>query len=75
MLHIGSQNIKVEYILNKRRIQKVNKEIIRGVGLDDILKADNYTLSIVSRADRMIRWIVRNFISTKSIFFKYIKFK
>ena len=37
---------------------------------DDTLKADNYILSIVSRANAMIGWLIRNFISREANGFK-----
>ena len=37
-----------------------------GVDFYDTLKAENHILAIVSRANGMIGWVVRNFISRKA---------
>ena len=42
------------------------KKYGQGVGFDDTFKADNRILSIVSRANGMIGWMIRNFISMEA---------
>ena len=47
ILHIGSQNITVEYKLNNREIIKINEECSLRVDFDDdTFKADNYILFV-----------------------------
>ena len=43
--------------------QKLNEKCYISFGFYNTFKADNYTLSTVSKANGMIGWLVRNFIS------------
>ena len=72
-LHIGSQNMKVEYKWSNREIKKVNEECNLGIGFDNTFKADNYILLVVSRANGKIKWMVRNFISREANVLKIYK--
>ena len=64
------KNIKVEYILSKREIKKVNEKCNLGFGFDTF-KADNHILSILSRANGMIGWMVKkNFLKGGKCHFK-----
>ena len=65
-IRIRSKNIQVEYKLSNREIKKVNTKCDQGVGFDDTFKADNYIFSLVSRANRMIGWMIWNFISREA---------
>ena len=56
----GSNNIKDEYKLSKKDIKKVIDESDLGVGFDVTFKSDNHILFIVSRANGIIGWMVRN---------------
>ena len=58
MLLIRSRNIKVEY---KSKVKKANEKCNIGGGFDDTFKADNQIFSIVSMANGMTDWMVRNF--------------
>ena len=58
---MGFQIIKVESEGSNREIKNVNDKYDLRVGFDDIFKADNHILSIVSRTNGMIDWMVRNF--------------
>ena len=49
--------------MNSKEIKNVNEVCNLGVDFDDTFKADNHILSLVSRANIMIDWMVRNFIS------------
>ena len=51
-----------------RTIKKVNENCNPEVGFDDTFKVDNHILSIVLRANGMIGWVIRNFISSKANF-------
>ena len=42
---------------------KINEKCNLGFGFDDTFKDDNHILSIALRANGIIGWIVRNFIS------------
>ena len=57
---------KVEYYLSNKEIQKVNEECDLELIVDDTFETDNYILSIVSRANKMIGWVVRNLISREA---------
>ena len=64
VLHIIFQNIKVEY--NKRQRNKIFKKGIKECDVEvgfDIFKALNHILSILSRANKMLEWMVWKFIS------------
>ena len=52
---------------------KVDEECNVGVSFDDTFKADNHILSIVSRVNKMISWMVRNFISREANLLKIFK--
>ena len=60
------KNIKAEYKLSNKEIKKLNEECNQEVGFDNTFKADNYIVSIVSKTNGMIGWMVRNFISRKT---------
>ena len=58
--------MNVEYEFSYEEIKKLNEECDLGVGFDDTFKADNHILYILSRANGMIGWMVRYFISKEA---------
>ena len=46
--------------------KKVNEKSNLGFGFDDTFKSDTHILSVVSKANGMIRWMVRNVISREA---------
>ena len=58
--YIGSKNILVKYQFSNGDIPKVYKESNPGVDFDNRFKTDNLILSIISRVNIMIGWIIKN---------------
>ena len=55
-------------------VHNIIKENNLGVDFDDAFKADNQILSVVSRANVIISWMIRNFISREvNVALKYSK--
>ena len=57
--HTGSKNIKDKYKLNNREIKNTNERLVLMIHLN----LTTIFLSIVSRANKMIGWMVRNITS------------
>ena len=72
VLHIQFKNIQVEYKSSNRETKKINKECNLGDGFDRF-KSDNHILSVVSRTNGMIGWMVRNSISRDADVLKMYK--
>ena len=68
VLYNWVKNIKFEYKLSKKEIQKVDEGYGFVVVFDDTFKADNHIFSIVSSVNGIISRMVRNFIARESNF-------
>ena len=63
VLHIGVSNTKYNYKLNNKELDKITEERDLGVIFDDSFKFNCHILSIVSKANQKIGWVMRNILS------------
>ena len=69
----GLKYIKAEYKLSKKEIKNINEERDLEVGFNKF-KIENHILSIVSKINKMIGWMVRNLFQwSQKLFQIYIK--
>jgi len=65
VIHIGYDNMKAEYFMDGVKLEHVNEEKDLGVIISEDLKWEKQCSSAVSKANRILRIIQRNFVENR----------